>query len=97
MESIRKRLKIELVPSEYRLQKLINNPVFNHSIPCGPNLVMVSLDNKIINFCKPIYIGFAVLEVSKTLMYEYHYNVMKSHYKGNINLMCTDTGIINVL
>lgn len=92
MESMRKRIKMELVLSSRRLQKLVNKPTFKHSTSCGPNIVIVSLDNKIINFCKPIYIGFAVLDISKTKMYDYHYTVMKSHYKNNIHLMYTDTG-----
>jgi len=33
-----------------------------------------------------------VLDISKTLMYDYHYNVMKRHYGDKIELMYTDTG-----
>jgi len=39
-----------------------------------------------------IFTGFAVLDISKTLMYDYHYNVMKKHYGDKIELMYTDTG-----
>ncbi|KAL4132042.1 hypothetical protein QTP88_009263 [Uroleucon formosanum] len=35
--------------------------------------------------------GLAVLDISKTLMYDYHYNVMKRHYGEKISLMYTDT------
>ncbi|VVC27470.1 DNA polymerase, palm domain [Cinara cedri] len=91
MESKRKRMKIELVPNEERVQKLINKTTFKHATYYRENLIAVSLENKIIKFDKPIYIGFAVLEISKTLMYDYHYNVMKKHYSDNISLMYTDT------
>lgn len=37
-------------------------------------------------------IGFAVLEISKTLMMDYHYEVMKKYYGEAITLMYTDTG-----
>jgi 3'-phosphoadenosine 5'-phosphosulfate sulfotransferase (PAPS reductase)/FAD synthetase len=97
MESVRKRIKMELVSSEQREQKLINRPTFKHLIKYNENLTAVSLRNQIITFDKPIYIGFAVLDISKTLMYDYHYNVMKSHYKENIELMYTDTGIIIII
>lgn len=93
MESMRKRMKIELTSSPQRVQKLINNSTFKNCTRYTENLVAISLNNKIINFCKPIYIGFAVLEISKTLMFDYHYNVMKKHYKDKIHLMYTDTGI----
>lgn len=33
-----------------------------------------------------------MLEISKYLMYDYHYNVMQKHYDDKIELMYTDTG-----
>ena len=36
-----------------------------------------------INLHKPIYIGFAGLELSKLLMYEFHYEYMKPKYNEN--------------
>lgn len=40
---------------------------------------------------KPIYIGFSVLEISKSHMYDFHYSVMKSYYKEKLQLCYTDT------
>ncbi|KAE9523742.1 hypothetical protein AGLY_015802 [Aphis glycines] len=96
MESMRKRIKMELVSSDCRLQKLIieqliNQSTFKHCITYNETLNAVALENKIIDFCKPIYIGFAVLEISKYLMYDYHYNVLQKHYDDKIELMYTDT------
>ncbi|XP_050066400.1 uncharacterized protein LOC126555531 [Aphis gossypii] len=91
MESMRKRIKMELVSSDRRLQKLINQSTFKHCTTYNETLNAVALENKIIDFCKPIYIGFAVLEISKYLMYDYHYNVMQKHYDDKIELMYTDT------
>ncbi|XP_022182618.1 uncharacterized protein LOC111042348 [Myzus persicae] len=91
MESMRRRINIELVSSEKRLQKLINRTTFKHCTTYDETLNAVSLENKIIDFCKPIYIGFAVLEISKTFMYDYHYEVMQAHYGSKINLKYTDT------
>jgi len=39
-----------------------------------------------------IFAGLAVLDISKTMMYDYHYSVMQKHYGDNIKLMYTDTG-----
>ncbi|KAL4092514.1 hypothetical protein QTP88_027013 [Uroleucon formosanum] len=91
IESVRKRIQMELVSNDRRLQKLINKCTFKHSTSYNENLNAVSLENKIIEFSKPIYIGFSVLDISKTLMYDYHYNIMKKHYGDNIKLMYTDT------
>jgi hypothetical protein len=94
MENVRKRIKMELVSADIRLQKLINKPTFKHATSYNENLSAVSMENKIIQFNKPMYVGFAVLEISKTLMYNYHYMTMKEHYKEDITLMYTDTGIL---
>ncbi|KAL4090133.1 hypothetical protein QTP88_025032 [Uroleucon formosanum] len=91
MESKRKQMKLELVSCERRLQKLINKTTFKHCIRYSDNLNAVELENKIIKFDKPIYIGFSVLDISKTMMYDYHYNVMQKHYGDNIKLVYTDT------
>lgn len=92
MESMRKRVKIELVSNPRRIQKLINKPTFKHCTTYNDNLAAISLENKIINFCKPVYVGFAVLELSKVLMYDYHYNVMRKHFKDAIEFIYGDTG-----
>jgi len=89
---MRKRYKLELVSCAHRLCKLINNPTFKHCTVYNENLAAVTLHGKEIDFCKPIYIGFSVLEVSKVLMYGFHYDVMKRHYGDKIKLLYTDTG-----
>lgn len=92
MESMRKRQNIELVCCPKRMQKLINKSNFKCCTSYSENLVAISLNKISVKFYKPIYVGFAVLELSKSLIYDYHYNVMKRHYKQDIDLMYTDTG-----
>ena len=47
---------------------------------------------------KPIYLGLSILEISKTLMYEFWYDYMKPKYANNVKLryMDTDSFIINI-
>jgi hypothetical protein len=94
---MRKRMHMELVSSERRFMKLVNRPTFKYCTTYNENLAAVSLHNETIEFCKPIYIGFAVLDISKTLMYDYHYNVMKRHFQQDIELLYTDTGKLLLL
>jgi len=56
MQSKRKEMEMELVSCE-RLQKLINKCKFKHCTMYSENLYAVALENKIIKFDKPIYIG----------------------------------------
>ena len=39
---------------------------------------------------KPVYLGQAILDLSKTLMYEFHYDYMRSKYGSKVNLCYMD-------
>ena len=40
---------------------------------------------------KPAYIGMCILELSKVLMYQFHYDYIKNKYRDNSTLLFTDT------
>ncbi|KAE9538460.1 hypothetical protein AGLY_005559, partial [Aphis glycines] len=91
IENMRKRFNLELVSCPVRMRKLINRLTFKYCTTYGENLSVVIQHNSEVDFCKPIYIGFSVLELSKVLMYGFHYDVMKRHYGDKIDLLYTDT------
>ena len=39
-----------------------------------------------VKMSKPIYLGLSILEISKTLMYEFWYDYMKQKYANNVKL-----------
>ena len=83
MENVRKRINLELVTSEKRLQKLVNKSEFLDRTIFSESLVAVHLRKAIMKMIKPIYIGFCVLDLSKTLMYDFHYRTMVPKYGEN--------------
>ena len=47
---------------------------------------------------KPVYLGMSILDISKTLMYEFWYDYVKPKYKDKAKLcyMDTDSFVINI-
>jgi hypothetical protein len=99
MENVRKRINYELVNDIKRYRKLVNDPTFERGeIINGSTedeqymgLVGVSRKRRSILLDKPIIIGFSILDLSKTLMYDYHYNTIKTQYGSKAKLLFTDT------
>ncbi|KAF0706080.1 Uncharacterized protein FWK35_00030763, partial [Aphis craccivora] len=62
------------------------------------NLMAIHQHKKTIKFDKAIYVGSAILDVSKTFMYDFHYNVMKKKYGRKISYLYSDTdSLINTI
>ena len=40
---------------------------------------------------KPVYLGLSILEISKTLMYEFWYDYIQPKYQNNVKLCYMDT------
>ena len=89
MENVRLRKKFELVNNPKRMAKLVNKPEFKDSIEINKNLFGVSSETTSLLLDKPIIVGFSILELSKLLMYEFHYDYIKPNY--NAQLCFTDT------
>ena len=73
MENIR---NIKLVNNDKDYLRCIMKPTFKSGVLYGPNLMGCEMGKKILNMNKPIYIGQAILDLSKTIMYEFHYDYM---------------------
>ena len=90
MENLRKRTNIELVTDEKRLNKLSAKPTYLSSKIFNQDLVAVHTKKEKLLLDKPSYVGMCILDLSKTLMYDFHYNYIKKKYPDS-QLLFTDT------
>ena len=91
MENIRNIVDIKLITNEKEAKKLISKPNFHHRTIFTENLIAVHMKKTKVYYNKPIYLGMCILDLSKTLMYDFHYNYIKKKYSEGASLLFTDT------
>ena len=90
MENLRKRSNIKLETDPDHLLKLTRQPTYVSSKIFDENLVGVQMKKVRLVLDKPSYVGFCILDMSKTLMYDFHYNYIRKKYP-EAKLLFTDT------
>ena len=91
MENIRNRVNVKLVNTQERLKKLTAKPNFKSHKIFSENLVSVHMKKTSLTMNKPVYLGMCILDLSKTIMYDFHYNYIKPKYGEKAKLLFTDT------
>jgi len=91
MENIEKRVDVRLVTSEKETLKLSAKPNYDSCSIFDENLVSVHMRKTKLKYDKPIYLGMSILDLSKTLMYDFNYNYIKNKYDNKAKLLFTDT------
>ena len=89
MENLRKRVDVRPVTNEKRLLKLTSKPTYVSSKIFNENLVAVHIKIKEALTLNR-YVAMCILNLSKTLMYDFHYNCIKKKYGDRANLLFTD-------
>ena len=100
MENIRKRCNIEIlndnddVPTLVKLNTFISKPNYKEPIVIPQSKINIFQFTKTkITYDKPIYLGAQILDLSKTLMYQFHYEYMKPKF-SDLKTLYTDTDSI---
>ena len=88
MENLRKKIIVSLVNNAKDL-KHVSEPTFIFQKNFSQNFAAIHEIKPVWVLNKPIYVGLTVLELSKYLMYGFHYNLIKK--KIDIDLLFTDT------
>ena len=91
MENLRRRVDVRLVTSQHKLLKLSSKPTFISSKIFNKDLVAIHKIKETLTLNKPAYVGMCILDLSKTLMYDFHYNYIKNKYGDQAKLLFTDT------
>ena len=91
MENIRNRVNVKLVNNEEKARKLISKPNFKSCKIFNENLISVHMKKTSLIMNKPVYLGACILDLSKTIMYDFHYNYIKPMYGDKVKLLFTDT------
>ena len=91
MENLRKRQDIKLLTDEEDLLRWASKPSFISSKIFNENLVAIHKIKLTLTLNRPAYVGMCILDLSKTLMYDFHYNYIKSQYGDKARLLFTDT------
>ena len=91
MENIRKRVDVRLITDEKKLLKMTSKPTYVSSKIFNENLVAAHKIKETLTLNRPAYVGMCILDLSKTLMYDFHYNYIKEKYGDKAKLFFTDT------
>ena len=89
-EDVRKYNEVKIVTSEEDIQKLSKKENFKRWYIYDENLASVLMERTSVNLNKPRFIGAAILALSKTVMYDFHYSYMAEKFK-DCKLLFTDT------
>ncbi|MEW8333911.1 MAG: hypothetical protein AB2692_23475 [Candidatus Thiodiazotropha sp.] len=93
MENLRKRVDVKLVRAneEDKLRRLIASPAFARANIFDDDLAAVQMHKSRLVLNRPIYVGMSILDLSKTLMYDFYCNRLQRRYGERCQLLYTDT------
>ena len=90
IEKRRKRINVKLINDKKTYQRCLNKPNFISQKIFDKNFVAVHCVKTVLTLNKPIYVGFCILELSKLLMYQFHYDYVLKTF-NSVKLLFTDT------
>ena len=90
MENLCKWVDVRLVTNEKKLDKLTSKPTFVSSKIFNENLMAVHKVKETLTLNRPAYVGMCILDLSKMLMYDFHYNYIKKKYNNRARLLLLD-------
>ena len=91
MENVRRYRDTKLATTDKRRSQLVSEPNYHATKRFSENLLAIEMKKTKVKMNQPVYLGLSILEISKTLMYEFWYDYMKRKYSDNVKLCYMDT------
>ncbi|XP_065677374.1 uncharacterized protein LOC136092757 [Hydra vulgaris] len=90
MENIENRVDVRLVTKKEEAIKLASKPKYESKTIFDESLIAIHMKRTKLLYNKPIFLGMCILDMSKTLVYKFHYDYIKSKYGDRAKLLFTD-------
>ena len=90
-KNVRNYRDIKLVTTNERRNKLVSEPNYHTTKHFSENVLAIEMRKAKVILDKPIYLGQAIPDISKKLMYEFWYDYIKPKYGGKAKLGYMDT------
>ena len=91
MEKVRKHGDIKLVKTDKRRNQLVSEPNYHTTKYFSENVLAIETKEANVKMNKSVYLGMSILDISKTLMYEFWYDYIKPKYQNKSKLCYMDT------
>ena len=91
MENVRNHRDIKLVTTDEKRNKLVSEPNYHTTKHFSENLLAIEMKKTKVIMNEPVYLAMSILDISKTLMYEFWYDYIKSKYADRAKLCYMDT------
>ena len=91
MGNVRNHRNIKLVTTNFKRKLLVSKPNYHTYKRFSKDLMATELKRTKVYMNKLIYVGQAVLDISKTLMYTFYFDYLKPKYGDKVKLCYMDT------
>jgi hypothetical protein len=91
MENVRNRVDVRMATSKKQINNLSRKTNYQSFNIISENLTSVRMRRSVVMLDKPIYLGAAILDLSKIVMYDFWYNYAKPTWSDRVRLIMTDT------
>ena len=90
MENVWNHRDIKLVRTNAQRRKYVSEPNYMTSKCFSKDLMAIEMGKTEVLMDKPVCLGQAILDISKTLMYEFYYDYLKPKYGDKVKLCYID-------